>query len=82
MATMVDTLENKGETTSEHFLTCSYRKGRMVVVVVVVGTGGGHSALPFQKSWEISIKTGFDHVIETPHQIKKKQIKSGTRSEK
>lgn len=64
MATMADTLENKGETTSERFLTCSY------------GWGG------VQKSWEISIKTGFDHVIKAPHQIKKQQIKFGTHSEK
>lgn len=67
MATMADTLENKGETTSERFLTCSWGGGG--------GSCGNHSAPPFQKSWEISIKTGFDHVIEAPHQIKKKQIK-------
>lgn len=56
-------LANKGETTAERFPTCSHRKS---------GSRWNGSTQPFQKSWEMSIKTGFDHVMETPYQIKKK----------
>lgn len=65
-------LANKGETTAERFPTCSHRKS---------GSRWNGSTQPFQKSWEMSIKTGFDHVMETPYQIKKKEIKSGTQTE-
>lgn len=50
---------------------------RAFINLFLRGVGGG-----FRKSWEISIKTRFDHVIEAQHQIKKKKIKFGTCSEK